>query len=286
MAHKLQKWLTPKLLVLIGFALTLLYLAPIYWMVVTSIKPEEQIFRTPPSLVPLDVTFARYIEFFGGPTDRPRPPIHGLFYLRNSFILAIGTASLTLLLAIPGAYALARFRLRSNAYFLLMLLISQMIPNVLLVIPLFVLFKTFNIINTYWAVILANTALSLPFSIIILRASLMQIPKDLEEAAMIDGCSRLMALWRVILPLTRAGIVASGVFSFLFAWGDFVFPLTFLQDRSLHPISLVIFSFLDLYQKEWDSLMAFSTALALPVLLSFIFLQRHFIGGMTAGSVK
>ena len=284
--HQLWHRIRTRFLTILAFVATVIYLIPIYWMVVTSIKPAEQIFQTPPVIFPTEITFERYAEVLGGPTDRPRPPINGLFYFRNSLILAVGTTILTLLLAVPGAYAMARFRLRAAGPFLLLLLVSQMIPNVLLVIPLFVLFKNLNIINTYLSVILANTALALPFSIIILRASLIQIPRDLEEAAMIDGCSRLTALWRIILPLTRAGIVATGVFSFLYAWGDFVFPLTFLQDRMLHPVSLVIFSFLDLYQKEWDSLMAFSAALALPVLIAFIFLQRHFVSGMTAGSVK
>jgi multiple sugar transport system permease protein len=162
-----------------------------------------------------------------------------------------------------------------------------MLPSVLMVIPLFVLFRQWGIINlSYTSVILADTALALPFAIVILRTSFLQIPIAIEEAAWIDGATRLQELYYIILPLIRAGMVAVSVFSFLIAWGEFVFALSFLQKPELQPISIGTFQFIGMYKSNFDSMMAFSTIVAIPAVVAFLFLQRQFISGMTSGSVK
>jgi multiple sugar transport system permease protein len=135
-------------------------------------------------------------------------------------------------------------------------------------------------------VILADTALALPFSIIVLRTSFLQIPSEIEEAAWIDGGSRLQVLYFIILPLVRAGLVAVGVFSFLIAWGEFVFALSFLQNPELHPVSIGVFQFVGMYKSNFDSMMAFSTLVSIPAVIAFLFLQKQFISGLTSGSVK
>jgi multiple sugar transport system permease protein len=135
-------------------------------------------------------------------------------------------------------------------------------------------------------VILADTALALPFAIVILRASFLQIPDSLEEAGWIDGGSRLQVLWYIILPLVRAGLVAVGVFSFLTAWGEFVFALSFLPKTAMQPISLGVFQFVGMYKSNFDTMMAFSTLVAIPAVVAFLLLQRQFISGLTAGSEK
>jgi multiple sugar transport system permease protein len=156
-----------------------------------------------------------------------------------------------------------------------------------LVIPLFVLFRQWGIVNlSYTSVILADTALALPFAIIVLRTSFLQIPGEIEEAAWIDGGNRLQVLYHIILPLIWPGLVAVGVFSFLVAWGEFVFALSFLQDTALHPISIGTFQFIGMYKSNFDSMMAFSTIVAIPVVIAFLILQRQFITGMTSGSMK
>jgi multiple sugar transport system permease protein len=161
-----------------------------------------------------------------------------------------------------------------------------MLPSVLLVIPLFVLFKRLGLYSTYLSVIFADTALALPFAIIILRTSFLQIPDTLEEAAWIDGGSRIQVLWFIILPLVRAGLVAVGVFSFLTAWGEFVFALSFLPKTEMQPVSLGVFQFIGMYKSNFDTMMAFSTLVAIPAVVAFIFLQRQFVSGLTTGSVK
>lgn len=271
----------------IGLILTLIYLIPFYWMVTTSIKPVEQIFQKPPVIFPSGFQIESYRQIFGVPSERAEIYINALVYLKNSLIIASVTTFLTLLMAVPAAYALSRFRFKGKNNFVLFLLVAQMLPGVLLVIPLFVLFRQWGIISIpYFSVILADTALALPFAIIVLRSSFLQIPSVIEEAAWIDGGSRSQVLFYIILPLIRAGLVAVGVFSFLIAWGEFVFALSFIQKAELQPISIGTFQFIGMYKSNFDSMMAFSTIVAIPAIVAFLFLQRQFINGMTSGSVK
>jgi multiple sugar transport system permease protein len=270
----------------IGFIATSIYLMPLFWMVSTSLKPTTEIFQTPPELIPAHPQIDSYRSALGLPTDRPELYITGALYFKNSFIIATSTMLVTLAFAIPAAYALSRFNFRGKTTFMLFLIVTQMLPAVLLVIPLFVLFKMFSLYNTYFSVILADAALALPFAIIILRTSFIQVPEALEEAGLIDGASRLQVLWYIVLPLMRASLVAVGVFSFLTAWGEFVFALSFLAKPELQPISIGVFQFIGMYKTQWDTMMAFSTLVAIPAVVALLFLQRQFISGMTSGSVK
>jgi len=272
---------------LLGLCITLIYLIPLYWMVTTSLKPVDQIFQKPPVLFPSSIQLDSYKQIFGLPTSRGEIYINALVYLKNSLIIALITMLLTMLMAIPAAYALSRFKFRGRSAFVLFLLVAQMLPSVLMVIPLFVLFKQWGLIKPpYVSVILADTALALPFAIIILRTSFLQIPVEIEEAAWIDGGSRLQVLYYIILPLVRSGLVAVGVFSFLIAWGEFVFALSFIPKVELQPVSIGIFQFIGMYKSNFDSMMAFSTIVAIPAIVAFLFLQRQFISGMTSGSLK
>jgi multiple sugar transport system permease protein len=271
----------------LGLIVTLIYLIPLYWMVTTSLKPVNQIFQKPPVLFPSSFQIDSYKQILGLPTNRADIYINALVYLKNSLIIASTTMLFTMIMAVPAAYALSRFKFRGQSAFMLFLLVAQMLPSVLMVIPLFVLFRQWGIINlSYTSVILADTALALPFAIIILRTNFLQIPIAIEEAAWIDGGSRLQVLYYIILPLMRAGLVAVGVFSFLIAWGEFVFALSFLQKVELQPVSIGTFQFIGMYKSNFDSMMAFSTIVAIPAVVAFLFLQRQFISGMTSGSTK
>jgi multiple sugar transport system permease protein len=259
----------------LGLIATILYLIPLYWMVTTSVKPVDQIFQKPPVLFPSTFQTDGYRQIFGLPTDRAEIYINAAVYLKNSLIIASTTMLLTMLMAIPAAYSLSRFQFRGKLAYVLFLLVAQMLPNVLLVIPLFVLFRQWGIVNlSYTSVILADTALALPFAIIVLRTSFLQIPGEIEEAAWIDGGNRLQVLYHIILPLIWPGLVAVGVFSFLVAWGEFVFALSFLQDTALHPISIGTFQFIGMYKSNFDSMMAFSTIVAIPVVIAFLIFSR------------
>ena len=271
---------------LLGLIVTVIYLIPLFWMVSTSLRPPNEVIQKPPVLFPSAPQVDSYRSVLGYPTNREELYMNTGVYLKNSLIIATCTALLALALGIPAAYALSRFKFRGKTSFLLFLLVSQMLPSVLLVIPLFAIFRIFGLFNTYTSVILADTALALPFAIILLRANFLQIPDALEEAAWIDGGSRLQVLWHIILPLIRPGLTAVGVFSFLTAWGEFVFALSFLAKTELQPISIGVFQFVGMYKTQWDSMMAFSTLVAIPAVLAFLFLQRQFINGLTSGALK
>lgn len=271
----------------LGAIVTLIYLIPLYWMVTTSLKPVDQIFQKPPVLFPSALQIDSYKQILGLPTDRAEIYINAIVYLKNSLIIASTTMVLTLIMAIPAAYGLSRFQFRGRWAVVLFLLVAQMLPSVLMVIPLFVLFRLWGIINLpYISVILADTALALPFAIIILRTSFLQVPIVIEEAAWVDGASRLQVLRYILLPLIRAGLIAVGVFSFLISWGEFVFALSFIQKTELQPISIGTFQFIGMYKSNFDSMMAFSTIVAIPAIVAILALQRQFISGMTSGSVK
>jgi multiple sugar transport system permease protein len=265
---------------------TAVYLLPLIWMVLTSVKPPSEIIQKPPVLITTSPQIESYKSILGLPSDRPELYVSTISYLKNSVIIAAATMALTLLLAIPAAYALARFRLRGARLIILAVLVAQMLPSALLVMPLFVTVRSVGLYGSQLAVIIADTALALPLGIILLQTSFRQVPVEVEEAAWVDGASRSMTLRRVVVPLVRPGLVAVAVLSFLTAWGEFVFALSFLPDVENQPISLGVFQFVGMYKTQWDSMMAFATIVAIPAVIALLLLRGQFVSGLTAGSVK
>ncbi len=264
---------------LAGILIMAVYLFPVYWMVVTSLKPYKEIFAVPPKIFPDPATFGPYIS-----TVINDPDVHRA--IANSVIISVGAMLLTLVLGVPAAYALARLRLRFTGVVLLALLASQMLPAINLSVPLFVLFKYIGLINTYPGLILADTTFVLPFSIIILRPFFLGIPGELEDAAMVDGCSRLGAFWRVVLPLAIPGLLTVGALALVLVWGEFVFGLTLTISNNMQPITVALNRFIGQYGTQWNKLMAVSTTVALPVVLLFAGAQRYIVSGLTAGATK
>jgi multiple sugar transport system permease protein len=276
--RRVRRWRYSK--TLLGTLIVAIYLFPVYWMAATSLKSLRDIFAVPPSLVPLPPVLEPYSQAV---INNPLV----IKAILNSVVISVGTLVLTLVLAAPAAYALARLRLRFTALALLILLLAQMLPTILIAGPLFVIFSQFGLVDSYAAVILADTTIiTLPFAIIVLRPFFLSVPKDLEEAAMIDGASRLGAFWRVVLPLVRPGLVTVGAFAFLFAWGEFVFGLTLLTSEGLQPVTVALNKFIGQFSTRWNNLMAVSTAVAIPIVLIFAVLQRYIVGGITAGATK
>lgn len=257
----------------------ILFLFPIYWMVVTSLKPVTALFTSPPELWPSNPTFKPYIDNFIKDQS-----IFG--YIGNSTIISIGTLVLTLLLATPFAFALARHNIKGKAAILILLLTIQMLPNIMMAMPLFIIFSKMGLLNSFTSLIIANTTHSLPFAILMLRPYFLSVPRGLEEAALVDGCNKFTAFYRIVLPVVKPGIVTVGALSFLYAWGDFLFALIFTTDKALHPLTMGLYKFINEYGAEWNNLMAVATVAALPIILIFILLQKHIVGGLVAGSVK
>jgi multiple sugar transport system permease protein len=264
---------------LIGTLFVLAYLFPVYWMIATSLKTSGAIFASPPQVVPSPPVFSAYIDAV---IDNPLT----IRAIINSAIIGIGTMALTLLLATPAAYALARLKLRGGALMTLLLLITQLLPAIVIATPLFVLFSRIGLLNSYPALILADTTITLPFAVIILRPFFLTVPSELEAAAKIDGCNQLSAFWRVVLPLVRPGLITVAVFAFLFSWGEFLFALSLNTNENVQPVTVALNKFIGQYGTQWNKLMAVATTIALPIILIFASLQRYIVGGLVAGSVK
>ena len=264
---------------LLGTLFILVFLFPVFWMVSTSLKTPADIFATPPRLIPAPVSVAAYVEAV---VDNPVV----VRAIGSSVIVSLGTMLLTLVLAAPAAYALARLHLPGGALVLLLLLITQLLPSIVIAGPLFVVFSRIGLVNSYPALILADTTLTLPFAVIILRPFFLGISRELESAAMVDGSTQLGAFWRIVLPLVRPGLVTVAAFAFLFAWGEFVFALSLNVNESVQPVTVALNKTIGQYGTQWNNLMAVSTVVALPIVAVFAGLQRFIVGGLTAGATK
>jgi multiple sugar transport system permease protein len=264
---------------LIAIVFVLIYLFPVYWMVATSLKTSAAIFATPPQVVPAPPVLTAYqVAVIDNPAT--------LRAILNSMIISVGTMALTLLLAAPAAYALARLQLRGGTLITLLLLITQLLPAIVIATPLFVLFSRIKLLNSYPSLILANTTFTLPFAVIVLRPFFLTVPAELEAAAKIDGCTQWSAFWWVVLPLVRPGLVTVAAFAFLMAWGEFLFALALTTNEDVQPVTVALNKFMGQYGTQWEKLMAVATTIAIPIIAIFASLQRYIVSGLVAGSVK
>jgi len=253
-------------------------LFPFLWMVSTSLKPPEEVFTPRPRWIPLNPTLRNFVNILGE-TPFPR-------YFLNSVVVAFVTMLLALVVTVFAGYALSRYRFRGKQAFSLWLLVSQMFPPMLLVIPIFVLMLKLGLYNTYVSLIITYGTFALPFSTWMLKAYFDTVPLDLEEAAMVDGCTRLQALARVVLPLAAPGIVTVALFVFILAWQEYMFALTLTRTTDMRTLPVGISLFLGEYRVLWGSLMAGSVVVTAPVILLFSYLQRYIVEGLTLGAVK
>ncbi|MFI9586654.1 carbohydrate ABC transporter permease [Streptomyces sp. NPDC052236] len=256
--------------------ITAVFLLPVYWMVATSLKAPDKVLAVPPQWVPAPVTGANYAAAFAGGTL--------LRALLNSLAISCGVVALTLLLAVPLSYAIARIRMRGSSAMVLALLIAQLLPAIVLAAPLFILEHQAGLTNTYLGLILADTTLTLPFAVIVLRPLFRAVPTELEEAALVDGCGVVGALVRVVLPVMAPGLVAVAGLSSLLGWGEFVFGLTLGQSPDVQPVTVLLNSFVGRHGAAWGPLMATATVISLPLVCVFAIFRRLVAGGLIAGS--
>lgn len=262
-----------------GILITAVFLFPLYWIIVSSLKTDAEIFQYPPTFFPHKLTLSSYLDQIAGDYSIFRG-------LKNSVLISVSGCLLSITLAVPAAYGLARFRIKGRKIFILSFLITQMLPVTLLLTPLFLIFQDLNLLNTYMAPVLANATTAIPFVVIILRTYFQGLPRELEDAACIDGCSNFKTFYRIMLPISQTGLITASVFSFLFSWNDLVYSLTFLSSQKARPLTAGIYNFISKYGIQWNYIMAFSTLIVLPVILIFIFLQKYIVAGLTAGAVK
>ena len=264
---------------LVGGLVFLVFIFPLYWMVVTALKTQVEIFSIPTPLWPENLTFDAFAKQLSSSGDTLRG-------FKNSLIISCGATVIATVLAIPAAYGLARFRFGARRGLVLFFLITQMLPSTLVLTSLYIMFSKMHLLNTYWAPILADATLGIPFSIIILRTYFVSIPKELDEAAKIDGCSHVSAFTKIMLPIAKPGIVVAAVFSFVYAWGDLIYGITFITNPNMRPITSSIYNYVQQYQTLWNSTMAFGIIAITPVVLIFIFMQKYIVSGLTNGAVK
>ena len=255
-------------------------LFPLFWTLNTSLKTEQEIFQNPPTFYPHVLNTQSYAaQVETGDFNMFRS-------FANSFLISLSSMLIAVVLAVPASYAIAKYRFKGRKVMLLFFLVTQMLPVSVLLTPMFIMFKGMHVYNTWWSAILADTTIGIPFSILILKNYFASIPKELEEAAYIDGCTRFGAFMRILVPVAKPGIIVCAVFSFLYAWGDLAYGMTFILDQQKRPITAGIFNFMGQYGTKWSYLSAFAIVTIIPVAVIFIFMQKYIIAGMTNGAVK
>lgn len=248
-------------------------LIPFYWMLLFAVRPAGST-----SLLPWPATTEHFDKVWN---DRS----FGV-YFQNSLLVGVASLIATTAVALSGGYALARFRFRGRAAFMLALLCSQFVPGALMLVPLFEIFKNLQLINSLWSVIIADIVFQLPLSIILLSGFVKSVPVSLEEAAWVDGCSRLQAFRAVVLPLLRPGLVAVGSFSFVHSWNHFLFALMFLSSQDKQTIPVGLNTLIGSDSVDLGALAAGGVIAAVPVVIVFAFIQKWLITGFSAGAVK
>ncbi len=258
-------------------AVTVVVLFPFYWLLASSLKTQDQLLRAPPEWLPLAPTLNNFERLLEGPFPS---------WFENSLIVASCTTGIALTFAALAAYSFSRFPFPGNRALSTLFLFVQLFPVAVVIIPLFTLWTDLKLTDTYWSLIITYLVFGLPISTWLLIGFFNAVPIELEEAAMIDGASRLGALWRVTLPLALPGLAATAIYVFLLAWNEFFFALTFISSTEMRTIPVGLTSFFGEHSVDWGLVMAGSVVASLPVVLLFGLLSRYFVQGLTSGAVK
>lgn len=251
---------------------------PFLWMLSTSLKRNRDIFSLAPKIIPPVATIEHYATVFSQ-SNFPR-------YFMNSAIIAIATTILGIGVAALAAYAFSRFRFFGKKMLLVMILAVQMFPAVVLIIPLFIVMRRLDLLNTYQGLVITYITFTLPFGVWMLKGFFDAIPNELEQAAMIDGCGRMGAFLRVVLPVAGPGLAATSIYSFIAAWNDFMFAITFINKEEMSTLPMALQSFFGQFTVEWGPVMAASVIFTIPVLVFFLVVQKQLTTGMVKGAVK
>ncbi len=272
----LARWIF--LVILVAYALV-----PMLWMFSTSIKSEFAATQQPPKWIPDEPTFEQYFTLLS-PANETGQLFLG--YLRNSVWVSTATTVLGILVAVPAAYAFSRFSFPGRQPLFFSVLVRNMFPVVVFLIPLFILMKRLGLIDTHLSLILTYLTFGLPLSIWLLKGFYDNIPPELERAARIDGATRFQAFWKIVMPLSAPGIVATAIYAFIQGWNEYVYARTFINSEDLMTSPVGLENFFSEYVSNWPGLMAASFIMSVPVVVLFLVLQRHFVRALTEGAVK
>lgn len=277
--RSLNRTILPTALTYLGLAAGLIFAAfPILWMFFTSLKSNTEIFALPPRLLPEQFTLVAYRSIFSDPAK--------VRFFLNSYLVAGVVSLLTVLIATVTAYGFSRYSFRGKNALNAFIISTQTVPAITLLIPYFGMVVAFGIFDTYFALILTYLVFTLPYAILLMTGYLNTVPRELDEAVLIDGGSSWSALWRIIVPLSVPGIIATGVYTFLLAWNEFLFALTLTKSMEMRTVPIGIQLLMGQHAFEWNEMMAMSVLGSLPLLAIYLIAQRYFLAGMTGGSVK
>jgi multiple sugar transport system permease protein len=259
-----------------GVLLTALMLFPVYWMINVSLTKTSNMRKSPPNLIPVDGTLHGYAVVLQ----------QQLPYLGTSLLIGIGTVVVTVVLAAPAGYSLAKLRPRGGGVLSFVLLLAQMIPAIIMAMGFYVIYLNLGLLNSVWGLIIADSTIAVPFGVLIFSAFMSRIPDELVQAARIDGAGAVRTFLRIIMPVSRNAVVTVSLFAFLWAWSDFLFANTLDGGGTLQPITLGIYRYIGNNNQEWNAIMATAVVASIPAAVLLVIAQRYVAAGVTAGAVK
>jgi ABC-type glycerol-3-phosphate transport system permease component len=276
---KRKIWFTT-LVVLILAVIIVFTIFPFLWMISVSFKPPGEVYAAP-RLFPHKPTLEGYRSIL-----IPKGAFSFKNWISNSLVVAVATTVFSLIIATLGGYGLSRFRFRGKPFLCFWILTTQVIPGSLLIIPLYIIMVNLNLLDSLFGLVLAYTTFSVPFCTWMMKGYCDSIPTSIDEAAMVDGANRFIVFWRVVLPLTIPGLVATGIFSFIAGWNEYLFANVFMRSYGKWTLAVGIQNFQGQYDTNWGTIMAGAVLIAVPIVFLFFLMQKHLVSGMTAGAVK
>ncbi|WP_084102180.1 carbohydrate ABC transporter permease [Demequina sp. NBRC 110051] len=270
--HKRRTWWQTVL----GLVFTVLMLFPVYWMFNVSLTQTQDLRQSPPSLLPLNPTFEGYEAVF-----QQQLPALG-----TSLLLGLGTVVLTIVIAAPAAYGLAILRMRGGRPLNFILLVAQMIPAVVMSMGFYAIYVRLDLLNSIWGLILADSTIAVPFGVLLFSAFMSGLPKELMQAARIDGAGAWRTFRSIVMPLSRNSALTVALFAFLWAWSDFIFASTLARNGDMIPITLSIYNYIGNNTTQWNAIMATAVVASIPAAFLLVFAQKYVAAGVTAGAVK
>ncbi len=259
-------------------ALLLLLLFPFFVMISTMLKSSQEVYSTPPTWIPQEFHLDNFLIVWS--------EFELFIFFKSSIIIAVGATILNTLLTVPAAYAVARLRFVGRKFILYLFLVIQMFSPVIVIISLFKIMVGLNLLDTYLSLIIANTVFTIAFTIWMMNGYFRSIPIEIEEAALIDGCSRVQTITRIMIPIAVPGLVTAMIYTFIYAWNEFLFGLTFIQSRSKMPLVLALYNFVGRWTTQWELLTTAAFLAIIPVLVLFYLIEKRLVAGLAGGAVK
>ncbi|MCR6499448.1 carbohydrate ABC transporter permease [Shinella sp. CPCC 101442] len=263
-------------------AMTIICL-PGLWIVLASFRPTVEIMAKPPVWIPQELSFDAYVAMFSGVGQGGIPIIE---YFRNSLIISVTSTAIALAIGMAGGYAFARFRFKAKSSIFLGLMLTRTVPGIALSLPLFFVYSKLGIIDTHFGLITAYVALNVPFTIWLIDGFFRQVPKDLAEAAQIDGCTRWQAFWQVEFPLAGPGIASAGIFAFLTSWNEFALASQLTRSVNSKTLPVGLLDYTSEFTIDWRGMCALAVIMIIPALVLTFIVQKHLVSGLTSGAVK